>query len=53
MNSVRVYGLLHEARAALDAAGDHAIAAHIDLGMALLRDRYDAVEPDSESPGLD
>lgn len=40
MNANRVYSLLQDACQALDAAEDHAIAAHVGLAMALIQDAY-------------
>lgn len=40
MNATRVYSLLQEACRALEDAGDHAIAAYVGLGMALVQEKY-------------
>lgn len=44
MNAIRVYSLLHDACQTLDAAEDHAIAAHVGFAMALLQQKYDIDE---------
>lgn len=40
MNAKWVYSLLQDACEALDAAEDHAIAAHVGYAMSLVRDKY-------------
>ncbi|MEG3163713.1 hypothetical protein U1701_03810 [Sphingomonas sp. PB2P19] len=40
MDASRTYTLLQEACCTLDNAGDHAIAAYVGLGMALIEAKY-------------
>ena len=46
MDVLHAYALLRDACQALDQSGDHAAAAHIGQGMALLEARYD-IDPDA------
>ncbi len=49
MNAARTYTLLQEACRALEAAGDHAIAAYVGVSMAMVQEKYvvgrDHLEP--------
>jgi hypothetical protein len=40
MNAMHIYSLLQEACRALEDAGEHAMAAHVGLGMALVQEKY-------------
>ena len=40
MDALRIYSLLQEACRALEQAGDHAIAAHVGHGMAMIEEKY-------------
>ena len=52
MNALQVYTLLHEACRMLDEEGDHATAAHVALGMAMLNERYHVGEENAGNGDL-
>jgi hypothetical protein len=53
MAATRIYALLQEACAALEASEDHAIAAYVGFAMALVEEKYGVGHDHLESVGCD
>lgn len=53
MNAMRVYSMLQEACRALEDAGDHAIAAYVGTGMAMVEEKYGVGHDHRDAAGHD
>lgn len=53
MDALRIYSLLQEACRALEAAGDHGIAAHVGHSMALIQEKYGVGQDHLDISGSD